>query len=1248
MFKHTKKVISAALMIAMLVSMIPFGAFAEEASVREVIVTDNFQTYSVGASTVGSYKGGAKGNLWKLEQEADGNKYFAMTVNTSSDAHLDGAFGKALDDKFVFQFDIRFRDYGSVNKWLYFMNDGGQDFFILDINPNGTITAHNGTPIGSYALNKWYTISVEVDAKNGLMSVKFNDKWRLVDYNLGPCAPSKWRFHMKDPAGVSTVDFDNLMIYTGEYTMDTLSGSSSSSAGSSASSNAPSMDPYYLKYDLSAMYIGKDSTLVKGQQVYISQNDEIVPYKNGDVNMVPVKAFIESLGGTASWDDAEKCAIFTANGKKLVLYPGKRTCYLDGVEKTLLCASDVGAGNVFYAPMKNLCEYFGQFLHEEINGLMIYSENDHESELDWVGNMKFMRNLCETFMFDDMSGADMAAKIIENHPNNHHPRLIFSEEKFARIRAEINDPNGDPVYKKMYTELRSHCDRYLNETPSGYEIRDGIRLLAVVRENEDRMLALAILYNLTGEEKYARRAYEEMYVSACFVDFNPYHFLDVGEMTACLGLTYDWMYQWMDNTQRRIIREAIIKKGIYPIIEDFDGKPRSRSWNWRGELADNWCLVISGVAVGAMSVFDEADGLDRTNCERAMEQCLLDIRRALSLFAPYGAYEESFNYWDYAMRFYVQTMGALETALGDDLGYEDVVGMSMTDQYISAMNGSVQAFSYHDTGEMAVTWFSPLLWLAKTFNRPEIAQPRIEYIKKSNSGKTNIIWDFYFYDPAFNNVSSSNRQLDVSLPIAEVATMRSGFDTQDMWLGLHCDDPIGGEGHDHMDSGVFVLDSQGVSWFVDIGADSYNIPNYSQAYRVRGEGHNLVIFNPTANYSLKYGGNAYMEDFVTKPQGAYAIGNLDDAHRDDIGVISHRRGAKLDDMRRVATIQDEIRLAKPAEMYWFAHTRASIEISEDGKEAILTRDGKKLLARIVNGEGATFSVMPAAPLPQSPQNPQQAKNTGVSKLTVHMPEVQNIDLCICFADYNDAYYEGLYKMEYKPLDEWDIPNGDLADTSAVVATGIYVNGELVPGFDPYKTLYALGGENLEEAMNNVTATGPGEVIIKRVEGTAGTVSITVKGEGYQRPRVYTLKFNMGGGIGEPPGKHVLQPVKITASDTPQAANIPENLADGDLSTKWAAEGVHWFMYDLGAVKDLDSMSIAFMEGNERTAQFEIWTSEDGVDFKQWFDGDAMPTLELENHKLPGAKARYVKVVVKGYNNNPNNWNSVMEMRVYAA
>lgn len=1248
MFKHTKKIISTVLAAALMVSTASVAGFAEDSSAgsQQLLVVDDFQGYSVGSSTVGSYGGGSKGNTWKLEEDQTGNKYFAMTVNTTSDAHLDGTLGGTMESRFVYQFDIRFRDYGPVTKWLYFMDNGGKDIFIIDINPNGTITAHDGTVIGNYALDKFYTIAIELDPAQGLMSVKFNNKWRLINHPIGQCAPAKWRFHMRSPSGVSTVDFDNLMIYTGEYTMDEVSAAPNESAGEST---GVSMDPNALKYDLNAMYIGKDSTLVKGKQVYISDNDQIVPYLNGEVKMVPAKAFVESLGGTAQWNEADRSATFTAADKSVTLYAGKRNCIVNGVEKTLLCASDVGAGNVFYAPARDLCEYFGQYLHEEDNGLIIYSENDHEDQLDWVNNMKVMRNICETFMFDDVAGSELAARIEANHPmGNNHPRLIFTEDKFAKIRAEINNPNGDPVYKKLFKELSSHCEAYMKQTPSGYEIRDNIRLLYVVRENANRMLALSIMYNLTGEEKYARRAYEEMYVSACFVDFNPYHFLDVGEMAACLGLSYDWMYNWMDDDQRRIIREAIVKKGIYPIIEDFDGVPRSRSWNWRGELADNWCLVISGVAVGAMAVVDETSDLDRINCERAMEQCLIDIRRALSLFAPYGAYEEGFGYWDYAMRYYVQTMECLETAIGDDFGYEDVVGMAMTGNFVYAVNGSVSAFSYHDTGESGVNWPSPLMWLAKVFNKPDLATPRIEQITKASSGQTAIIWDLYLYDPSFLNASATEKTLDVSLPIAEIATMRSGFNENDMWLGLHCDDPIGGEGHDHMDTGTFVLDSQGISWFFDLGSDSYNIGNYGHAYRVRAEGHNTIIFNPSAQYSHKYGGRGYMEEFETAGLSAYAIGNMDDSHRDDIGVISHKRGAKLDDMRRVATIQDEIRLAKPAEMYWFAHTRANIQISEDGKSAILERQGKRLLAKIVNGDGATFSVMDAVPLPTSPQNDKQNKNVGIRKLTIHMPEVQNLDLCVCFADYTDAYYEGQFKMEYTPLSEWEAEEGVLPDMSFALATGIYVDGELVPGFDPNVKKYAVGGENLEEKMEKVTATGEGDIIIKKSETSANEVTVLVRGTGYQRPTIYSLKFNTGGGVGEPKGKAVIQPAKISVSEIPQPEHAPENLADGDLSTKWAAMGTHWIVYDLGSVRKLDSVGIAFMEGDIRTAQFEIHTSVDGVNYKQWFDGDAMSTLELENHKTPGAEAQYVKIVVKGYNNNPGNWNSVTEVRVYAA
>ena len=101
-------------------------------------------------------------------------------------------------------------------------------------------------------------------------------------------------------------------------------------------------------------------------------------------------------------------------------------------------------------------------------------------------------------------------------------------------------------------------------------------------------------------------------------------------------------------------------------------------------------------------------------------------------------------------------------------------------------------------------------------------------------------------------------------------------------------------------------------------------------------------------------------------------------------------------------------------MYWFAHTDEDIEVSVDKKTAVLTKNGKKLLARIVSGGGAEFSVMDAKPLPTSPVIAEQNPNDGIRKLTIHIENCESNEICVTFVDYNDSA-SGEY---YKPLEQW--------------------------------------------------------------------------------------------------------------------------------------------------------------------------------------------------------------------------------------
>lgn len=115
---------------------------------------------------------------------------------------------------------------------------------------------------------------------------------------------------------------------------------------------------------------------------------------------------------------------------------------------------------------------------------------------------------------------------------------------------------------------------------------------------------------------------------------------------------------------------------------------------------------------------------------------------------------------------------------------------------------------------------------------------------------------------------------------------------------------------------------------------------------------------------------------------------------------------------------------------------------------------------------------------------------------------------------------------------------------------------------------------------------------------------------------------------------VLWPIAITASSND--GNVPGNLIDRDLSTRWASlvgDG-EWVCFDLGEEMEISSVQIAFYNALKRHWQFDIQVSNDGVNFTN------VPTLTgvestatttgVETFAFPeGTKARYVRYLGHG-------------------
>ena len=122
--------------------------------------------------------------------------------------------------------------------------------------------------------------------------------------------------------------------------------------------------------------------------------------------------------------------------------------------------------------------------------------------------------------------------------------------------------------------------------------------------------------------------------------------------------------------------------------------------------------------------------------------------------------------------------------------------------------------------------------------------------------------------------------------------------------------------------------------------------------------------------------------------------------------------------------------------------------------------------------------------------------------------------------------------------------------------------------------------------------------------------------------------------------------KITQSGEDADGNGIAKSLDGDLATRWAVEGTEesaWGIYDLGSVKALDSVYLAFYNGNTRVYTFSIEVSEDGNTYTKVLTKkeSSGKTNEMEKYDLGGVKARYVKY--SGAGNTANMWNSMTEI-----
>jgi hypothetical protein len=583
-----------------------------------------------------------------------------------------------------------------------------------------------------------------------------------------------------------------------------------------------------------------------------------------------------------------------------------------------------------------------------------------------------------------------------------HPRLLIRAGELKTIRKAIV---SDPFTEWSYSRTLATGQALLDLPPDTYEIKGPEHtLLATSRDMEERIITLSGLYLVTGRKDFAARATREMLAAAAFPDWYPSHFLDTAELSAALGIGYDWLYPILSPRDKNLIRQALIEKGMKPWI--------ARIQSGNAKYSNNWVQVChGGESLAALALADEEPDLSRQILDYARPA----MQQIMQLFAPDGGFEEGPVYWNYATIYNVLYLSALDTSLGTDYGLSDLRGFSETGNYRIQSIGPT--YLYANFGDAHPEAFpSPqMFWFARHFNKPEYAvqERRIDQAVASHmdaltnreSSRFQILGVFWSATAPHATEDRPSRLAAFSR--VNQVYMRGSWESNAWYVGFKGGDAKAS--HGHLDLGSFVLDAASQRWGLDLGPDSYGLPSYFGShrwdyYRLRTEGHNTLTID---GQNQETSGNAQIETVHDGDHSHYAVIDLTGAYQQKL--VSWKRGILLDDTHRLL-VQDDVIPKSPVNICWNFHTSATITISPDGRTALLGMNGQSLRATIQSPSIGRFEVASTARLAP------ETSNTGVTNLIIRLPaQASPTTIAVAFSDPEDRVplrsVESLYRWD---------------------------------------------------------------------------------------------------------------------------------------------------------------------------------------------------------------------------------------------
>ena len=1171
-----------------------------------------------------------KGNVFDLGENG-ANHFIRMEVGGETDQGRDGYidyYVTAPTRFMVMEAEFSYeKNLPNVNIFQY-KDINQKSAYLFSLKNSELIYKANAKPVGKLEEGKWLKLSVAIDFQTSSADIYSNGKLLFEGVSLPDLAMDSisslriWMASTAENAG-SAFLVDNWRVYEGKAPRDIKEGEKSA-----AVSIMPTDDKDDLK-EIQKLGDGAVMLNVAAETMYANgkkQKLDVGAYFKDNRTLVPVRAVSEAFGCDVSWNAEKQCVI--VDGVETLTINSSQMKLKDGSTYELDVTPQITNSRTFI-PLRALGE---KLLNKNVvwndRGLIIITNSEYdEKNIDYT--------VLNNYMLYDRPDS---AALLSAYKNKSHPRVLLDENSKSAL---IERYNSNERVKKWGDAIVNTASNKLNSALPRYETPDGLRFGNSYTNGTN----LAMAYVLTGDKKYADRAYKEILTVGEFKDWNPGHFLDTSTEAVGVVMAYDWCYDAFSDEQRKTIEDIIYTHAVKPTKEILYGQHVINGSFLKAKT--NWNVICStGMTMAAIALMDREDY--KEDCTDVISKLIRGQEYMLPTFYPDGAWDEGPSYWIYLMGYLPYMYQTIEDNFQTDFNLTKAPGMSKTGYYLAATASAVGANNFHDASVGSGMQSSPaMFWLSDKYNDESLTKLRLYLMDKNKTPGS--VMDMLYYNTNITDTTAMSGNADMYLGGVEFVSLRNSWTNDDgAFISYH-----GGYtlvNHYHVDSGTFVIDMLGERWASDLGGEDYNLPEMfgnkrADYYQNRPEGHNLYVINPQdggVGQEKNSDTFAPVEKMVSSERGAYSVMNLDMPYKKY--VKSAKRGIKLEDDRRSALVRDEfVPINDNSDVYWFMHTTADIEII-DNNTFVLSQNGKKVKGSIItNGSDAKLSKMGAVSLEWSPTpHPNENPRDKYSKICLNFKASGDTYVQMKITAYDDPISQK--SMSNISLADWKNDEGELLKIPTVDM--IYANKNPISGFYSSKSSYEIRMPYDVNAPYEITCDNKEGCSIDIVQAKTlqDTATVTIKNNADPTLlKTYTVKFITLTKLNDIFNLKRLQVIDNTASDTPEEANQPYNVSDNLTSTRWACEGECWLQLDLGSVKNVDAVALSFMKGNERSYNFDILVSDDGQIWTKVLSDvkTSSKTEDLELYNFDKTySARYVRYV--GYGNDKNSWNSVTE------